>query len=60
MTELPNLQQPWAEMPADVVTRLQATDTGITADEARKRLDFFGPNELVGAPPTPAWKRFVA
>ena len=33
---------------------------GLTTTEAVARLQRFGPNELPSAPPTPAWKRFVA
>ncbi|MDO5698320.1 MAG: cation-translocating P-type ATPase [Dermatophilus congolensis] len=34
--------------------------TGLSGEEAARRLDADGPNELRGTPPTPAWKRFVA
>src|SRR5690606_15635072 len=33
---------------------------GLTADEATRRLAVYGPNEIRGAPPVPAWKRFLA
>nr|NLD39854.1 HAD-IC family P-type ATPase [Actinomycetales bacterium] len=32
---------------------------GLTAAEAARRLEEYGPNELVSAPREPAWKRFV-
>jgi Ca2+-transporting ATPase len=33
---------------------------GLSADEARARLERFGPNELATEPPVPAWRRFLA
>lgn len=33
--------------------------TGLSSAEAARRLEKFGPNALVGAPPVPAWKRFL-
>jgi len=33
---------------------------GLTTHEAEARLRWFGPNTLVSAPPTPAWRRFAA
>ncbi|MDK7191882.1 cation-translocating P-type ATPase [Bifidobacterium sp. UMB1197] len=33
--------------------------TGLSSDEASRRLAQFGPNALAGAPKTPAWKRFL-
>ncbi len=45
----------------DLVTALR-TDRhrGLTAEEARSRLDRVGRNELEGRPPTPAWRRFLS
>ena len=34
-------------------------DQGLTEAEAARRLEEFGPNELVGAPPVPAWRKFL-
>ncbi|MBW3082169.1 cation-translocating P-type ATPase [Bifidobacterium phasiani] len=34
--------------------------TGLSSDEAKRRLDKFGPNELASAPPVPKWKKFLA
>lgn len=33
--------------------------TGLSSDEAARRLERFGPNQLVGAPPVPKWKKFL-
>lgn len=33
--------------------------TGLSSDEATRRLDKFGPNELASAPPVPKWKKFL-
>lgn len=32
---------------------------GLDEDEAARRLERFGPNELAGAPPVPAWCKFL-
>ncbi len=47
---------------AQVVMRALATDAdrGLSAEEARSRLEREGPNELREAPPVPRWRRFVA
>ena len=34
--------------------------TGLSATEAARRLERFGPNELASAPPVPKWKKFLA
>ncbi len=46
---------------ADVLAAL-GTDprTGLSTDEARRRLAIYGPNELAAAPPTPWWKRLLS
>ncbi|HRO60458.1 MAG TPA: cation-translocating P-type ATPase [Burkholderiaceae bacterium] len=43
------------------VARALGTDLelGLSADEARRRLERDGPNELRTAPPIPAWRRFL-
>ena len=33
--------------------------TGLSTDEAKRRLEKFGPNELASAPPVPKWKKFL-
>lgn len=35
------------------------TRTGLSSEEARRRLGEFGPNELASAPPVPKWKKFL-
>ena len=34
-------------------------DQGLGEAEAARRLEEFGPNELAGAPPVPAWRKFL-
>ena len=34
-------------------------DQGLAEAEAARRLEEFGPNELAGAPPVPAWRKFL-
>jgi P-type Ca2+ transporter type 2C len=47
---------------AQVVMHALETDAdqGLSAEEARSRLEREGPNELREAPPVPRWRRFVA
>ena len=47
---------------ADAVLEALQTDTatGLTADEAARRLSDFGPNRLNEKPPTPKWRIFIA
>jgi magnesium-transporting ATPase (P-type) len=47
---------------AAAVARALATDidSGLSSQEAARRLRDDGTNELRGAPPTPAWRRFLA
>ena len=35
-------------------------ETGLTTEEAKKRLEIYGPNELISKPPIPKWKVFLA
>lgn len=46
---------------ADQVAQALNVDprTGLSSDEAKRRLDKFGPNELASAPPIPKWKKFL-
>ena len=55
------LPAPWTASVADVVAALDTdTASGLTADEARRRLAEFGPNRIDSEPPVPAWKKFAA
>ncbi len=45
---------------AEVVERLKTSRQGLTALEARRRLEAYGHNELAQKPPPPRWKAFVA
>ncbi|HEU4563619.1 MAG TPA: cation-translocating P-type ATPase [Gemmatimonadaceae bacterium] len=49
-------------LPAGEVVAALGTDArrGLRAEEARTRLEAFGPNELEAEPPVPAWQRFLA
>lgn len=46
---------------ADQVCKTLTVDParGLDEDEAARRLERFGPNELAGAPPVPAWRKFL-
>ena len=46
---------------ADQVAQALNVDprTGLSSEEAKRRLDKFGPNELASAPPVPKWKKFL-
>jgi P-type Ca2+ transporter type 2C len=45
----------------DVVAQLQTDPVrGLTTDEARRRLQQYGPNQLETVPPTPKWRKFLA
>jgi Ca2+-transporting ATPase len=47
---------PWHTLPvADALDRLRATGSGLTSEEAARRLAAHGPNELAAARPVPAW-----
>ncbi len=46
---------------ADQVAQVLNVDprTGLSSEEAKRRLDKFGPNELASAPPVSKWKKFL-
>ncbi len=47
--------------PDEVLARMGAdAEQGLSPAEAASRLERHGPNELTGAPPVPAWRRFLA
>lgn len=50
----------WATAAEEVCRQVAAdTATGLTSQEAQRRRDQFGPNELVSEPPVPIWRRVV-
>jgi P-type Ca2+ transporter type 2C len=52
---------PWAEAHNDVAAALGTDLTdGLTADEAVRRRERFGPNQLDATPPVPAWRKLLA
>jgi Ca2+-transporting ATPase len=44
----------------EVLSALTTTREGLTAVEARNRLEKYGPNELAAERPVPAWRKFLA
>ena len=47
--------------PRDVVAQLQTDPTrGLSSDEAQRRLQQYGPNQLQSVPPIPKWRKFLA
>jgi P-type Ca2+ transporter type 2C len=52
--------QPWQRDAAEVVRALGADmQAGLTAAEAARRLQHYGPNELEAEEPVPAWRQFL-
>ena len=52
---------PHATAATDLAARLEATSSGgLTTEEAARRLERDGPNELAEEPPVPTWRRLVA
>jgi len=50
----------WYQLdPEEVMNRIQSSGTGLGAAEARKRLDHFGPNELIEKKRKPLWMMFL-
>src|SRR3712207_650192 len=49
-------------LPAEEVVRILGSDAqrGLGVDEARRRLERDGPNELEAEKPIPAWRKFLA
>src|SRR5262245_41940228 len=47
---------------AEAMAATLGTDArrGLATDEARARLERYGPNELAATPPVPGWRRFLA
>ena len=57
----PVLAEPWLADTDDVAAAL-GTDLadGLPPEEAARRLTTYGPNELLGEPPVPMWRRVLA
>ncbi len=55
------MAEPWYALAVDDVARSLGTDLerGLTSEEAARRLQEYGPNELREKPPVPFWKRVV-
>jgi Ca2+-transporting ATPase len=59
--ERPDASLAYRQRVEDVVAALRADHRqGLTEDEARARLEQYGPNELAAEAPTPPWRRFLA
>ena len=55
------LAAPWRFTGAEVVAALHTdASAGLSAADARTRLEQYGPNELTAEQPDPAWRRFLA
>ena len=59
MSETPDASIAYRQRVDDVVAALASDERqGLTAEDARARLERFGLNELAAEPPVPAWRRF--
>ncbi len=59
-SQLP-LTAPYRVPVSEVITLLQSdVAAGLPEDEANRRLQEYGPNQLESKPPVPAWKKFIA
>lgn len=60
MGEMGNESIPWHQLQlADVFEKLQSTGMGLTSEEAHRRFEHYGPNELVEKKRKPAWMMFL-
>jgi magnesium-transporting ATPase (P-type) len=50
---------PWSRPSADVLAAVGSRAEGLTAEEARQRLERFGPNRLAPPKPVPWWRRVL-
>ncbi len=54
------LEQPWHALPPEAaLQQLHSSERGLTPEEAARRLDQWGLNQLSPVPPIPAWRRFL-
>ncbi|HEX6236347.1 MAG TPA: cation-translocating P-type ATPase [Acidimicrobiales bacterium] len=57
----PPVTDPWRMRAAEVAESLGTDpEAGLSGAEAAARLARYGPNHLEGAPPVPAWRRFLS
>ena len=55
------LANPYQLAARDVVAQLQTDPArGLSSEEAQRRLQQYGPNQLQATPPTPKWRKFLA
>jgi Ca2+-transporting ATPase len=60
-TPYPTLENPYQLEPREVVAQLQTDPArGLSSDEAGRRLQQYGPNQLQATPPVPKWRKFLA
>jgi Ca2+-transporting ATPase len=58
---MPDVAQPWhAQAPDEVIRCLGSSRSGLSADEARHRLESVGPNVLQAAHRTSPWRLLAA
>ena len=56
-----SLPNPYQLAAREVVAQLQTDPArGLSSDEAQRRLQQYGPNQLQGTPPIPKWRKFLA
>ncbi|MFN8464639.1 MAG: cation-translocating P-type ATPase [Caldilineaceae bacterium] len=56
-----NLANPYQLAARDVVAQLQTDPArGLSSEEAQRRLQQYGPNQLQATPPIPKWRKFLA
>mgnify|MGYP000879977724 CR=1 FL=1 len=56
-----NLANPYQLAARDVVAQLQTDPArGLSSEEAQRRLQQYGPNQLEAKPPIPKWRKFLA
>ena len=59
-TNQPDVRPAYLAPVDDVIATLGSNLTqGLSQDEARRRLETYGRNELEAEPPVPAWQRFL-
>ncbi len=55
-----NGSTPWHQMDTrEVLAKLQSSDKGLAGEDARHRLERFGPNELIEKARKPLWRMFL-
>ena len=59
-TTPPTLKNPYQMQSREVVAQLQTDPArGLSSEEAQRRLEQYGPNQLQSKPPVPKWRKFL-